>query len=162
MVLSYEVVPNTILFYEVVSNPVLFYEVVPNDESSIRLVQLRSSSILKTILYFSIITMALTITKELTSNGVSLSSVFVTLAVRGTELDWFIKVKAKYFVSKEAALANSDWALKWVEGLPVDFKFDYVRANDGVDAQAFANTKVKEYLVANTDLLDDDIVVSEV
>lgn len=104
--------------------------------------------------------MALTITKDLTSNGVSLSSVFVVLTVRWTELDWFIKVKAKYFVSKEAALANPNWALKGVEWLPVDFKFDYVRDNDGVDIQSFANTKVKEYIIANTDLLDTDIVIS--
>jgi len=107
--------------------------------------------------------MALTITKDLeATNWTALSVAFVTLDVKWTELDWFVKVKLNYYTSEVAARANPQGALKGIKTLPFNLKFDYSRATDWTDVQAFVNTKVKEYLVANTDIVDADIVVSEV
>ena len=107
--------------------------------------------------------MALTITKDLeATNGTALSVEFVTLDVKWTELDGFVKVKLNYYTSEVAARANPKWALRGIKNLPFNLKFDYSRSENGNDVQAFVNTEVKAYLVANTDLEEADIVVSEV
>ena len=106
--------------------------------------------------------MALTITKDLVSKWVALSSVYVILEARGEELSGKVRARSKYFVSETAAQANSDGALKGVDGLTSDFSFDYDRATDGADILGFVSTKVKEYLIDNSDLVDADIVISGV
>ena len=96
--------------------------------------------------------MAFTITKNLTTKGIPLSSFYVRLSVTNRTEGDRISYMATWYASKEAYEASPRNSLKidklpTGEFIPLVWDFDYNRATDGVDTLDFAHDKFKEALL---------------
>ena len=101
--------------------------------------------------------MGLTIVKEQQTNtGINITGMYIRLNTLESADGTSIKVANMCYSNKAAFTGNLAQVLT---SLPMNATFTYNRVTDGSDILAFAQSKMKAYIIETSDLVDSDIIL---